>query len=111
MKTVVPAIVTAIILIASSLFWGFMILVALNGFSEKDGGIGMIVFAILSIAITGGFSWLSGAATRALSEKFNNVSAWLIGTGMVFVNLIAGNIVLFIGLTISIFAAGIAQSL
>ena len=58
----VDTAVTAVTLVVFGLFGGFVLLVALNGFSEGDGLRIMIVYALLVVAgnaaATGLFNWL-----------------------------------------------------
>lgn len=92
----ISAIVTFLVNIAASFLVLFMMLVAMNGFSESDGEKGLAVYVVLAFAITllaslGAFL----LAGRLLGKKYSSIASTLIAITVfaiagVVLNIISG---------------------
>ena len=98
--SIVSTILTVILLILVTIGSGFFLLVALNGFSESDGGPGLITALVCNIVGIIFAAILAWRLPRWLIEKFNwnrivavlvSVAAgFFLGSGLSFASMFIG---------------------
>jgi hypothetical protein len=103
--SIISSIVTAILLIIFAVFAFFIQLVALNGYSESDGGAALIVSIVcqgIGLILS---AILAGWLTRVFITKFNwnNILAVVLS---VIAGILFGGGLVIISLFLSIFIAG-----
>ena len=74
--SVLSSLITFILTLALGLFMGFMQLVALNGFSEREGTPGLIAFLVCQIAGVILSVFITGKLVTYLISKFNWPGFW-----------------------------------
>ncbi|HEY8563773.1 MAG TPA: hypothetical protein VIL74_25565 [Pyrinomonadaceae bacterium] len=73
---IASGIITLVLLIASAIAWFFFLMLALNGFSERDANPAMIFFAVWGFLVAAALAAASFFLTRFLIGKsFNAVLA------------------------------------
>ena len=106
MKTIVPSIITGVLLIVFGILWTFFLLVALNGFSESDSTRALIVYGVWTLFMVILFGAGSGFAARFIARKLENVKFWLIALGMIVACFLLGSIAIVLGMLPAVIAAG-----
>ena len=106
MKIIVFILIVVIQLLAAALAF-FMLLVGLNGFSEKDAALSLYMFIILALASAAGLGLASFYATKWLSETsigvFGGAAVAVAGFSIV------GWVILIIGWFTALFLADIMR--
>ncbi len=110
MKNAVPSIITGILLLVFGVLFTFMILVLLNGFSETDGGRGLIAYAVWTLLMVLVFAGGSGLAARFIASKVESVKFWIIATGTVLACSIFGSIAIALGMFLAAMVAEISRT-
>jgi hypothetical protein len=106
MKVIVFILTTAIQLIAAALAF-FMLLLGLNGFSEKDAAPSLIMFIVLAFASAAGLGFASIYGMKWLSQTwlggFAGAAASVVGFAFI------GCVILIIGWFAALFLAEIMR--
>ncbi len=110
MKNAVPSIITGILLLVFGVLFTFMILVLLNGFSETDGGKGLVAYGIWTLFMIVIFAGGSGLTARFIASKMENVKFWIIATGTVLACSIFGSIAISLGMFLAAMVAEISRT-
>ncbi len=106
---IASGIITFVLLIASAIGWFFFLLLALNGFSERDANPAMIFFAVWALVVAAVLAAGSFFLTKLLIAKsFNAILAVILS---VITALAVGFVVDFGGLIAStIIASEVRES-
>ncbi len=83
--SIISAVLSVILLIASGLFTGFFLLVALNGFSEREGLPGLLAYLICAIAMVVVGAIFASKLTSRFILKNNWRSFWAVSISLLIV--------------------------
>ncbi|KXK14201.1 MAG: hypothetical protein UZ14_CFX002001269 [Chloroflexi bacterium OLB14] len=84
----ISAVLSVILLIASGLFTGFFLLVALNGFSEREGLPGLLAYLICVIVMVVVGAIFASKLTSRFILKNNWRSFWAVSISLLIVVII-----------------------
>lgn len=107
-KTIIIAVLQALLMLAVGVFWMFMWLVGANGYSERKGIIilgGNLVIAISAVIFA---SLASGWVASKFASR-TTMSFWLIAPLTILVVTAVALVSMFIGSLIIIFAVGTSR--
>jgi hypothetical protein len=106
---ITSGIITFVLLVASAIGWFFFLMLALNGFSERDAGAAMIFFAVWTLAVAVALAAAGFFLTKLLIAKsFNAILALVLS---VIVAVAVGFVADFGGLIVSaIIASEVRES-
>lgn len=106
---IAAALISALLTLGQSVFWSFFLLVVLNGFSEREGGSGLLAFGVIAlIAIVASAFVGRGIASRLLA-RMPALKGWAVLMAVVLTSVLMA-VVLCVGLVVAVAVASVLRA-